>query len=59
MLAKGGSGPGAASCNLGPGHLVEPAEVQTLLAEPNTALAIVSRARVIRRDVVVLAPAYD
>lgn len=48
-----------ASCRLGVRGMVEPGEIQTLLAEPNRALAIVSRARVIRRDAVTLFPDFD
>ena len=44
---------------LGVSPLLDPGEASALLAEPDTALVVATRGRVIRRDVVVLAPAYD
>lgn len=48
----------ATESTVGPTPIVESAEIQTLLAEPNTALAYVTRARVPRRDVIRLTPDY-
>jgi hypothetical protein len=38
--------------------LVQAGEVEDLLAEPDTALAVISRGRVVRRDVIRLTPIY-
>ena len=40
-------------------QLIQPEEIATLLAEPNLALAVTTRARVPRRDVIVLSPRFD
>lgn len=43
---------------LGAAPLIEAAELATLLAEPDTALAVLNRARAPRRDVIRLCPEY-
>ena len=48
-----------AQVKLGVAPLLDAGEVSALLAEPDTALAVATRGRVVRRDVIVLAPAYD
>jgi hypothetical protein len=43
---------------LGVRAIVEAGEISSLLADPDTALAIITRARVLRRDVIRLSPLY-
>jgi hypothetical protein len=59
IIANGGNFNSSPHCQLGVKGLVEPGEVSTLVAEPNTALAVMSRARVIRRDLLILKPDYE
>ncbi len=39
-------------------RLITPDEINTLLAEPNMAIAVGQRARVVRRDLIKLQPEY-
>jgi type IV secretory pathway TraG/TraD family ATPase VirD4 len=48
-----------AQVKLGVMPLLDPAEVSSLLAQPDSALVVATRARVVRRDVVMLSPQYD
>lgn len=52
-------GDSGVSSSLSPFPLVFAEELPTLLAEPNLALAITTRARVPRRDVIKLSPRFD
>lgn len=55
----GGKDSGAAfETKLGPRPVIEAGELQTLLAEPDTALVLTTRGRVPRRDIIQLAPIY-
>lgn len=53
-----GAGGSKTSVQLEPRPVINAAELQTLLAEPDTALILATRARVARRDVIRLSPAY-
>jgi len=39
-------------------RLIAPDEINTLLAEPNMAVAVIQRGRVVRRDLIKLQPEY-
>jgi TraM recognition site of TraD and TraG len=52
-------GDNGVTSSLSPHPLIVPEEVSTLLAEPNLALVVTTRARVPRRDVVMLKPRFD
>lgn len=54
----GDSQAGRPGLTLAPKPLIRPDELQSLLAEPDTALIIANRARVARRDVIKLSPVY-
>lgn len=62
LASIGGAAPGQAlgasnpKTKLGPRPVLEQEELQSLLAEPDTALALLTRGRVVRRDVVKLHP---
>lgn len=55
-IATGGAGGGGTITRIGPRPVVHPDELQSLLAEPDTALFLLTRGRVVRRDVVKLDP---
>lgn len=55
-IASGGAGGGGTITRIGPRPVVDPSELQSLLAEPDTALFLLTRGRVVRRDVVKLKP---
>lgn len=59
MLTSGQPVTGEPTSQFGPMPLFQAAEVNALLAEPNTAIALTNRARVPRRDIIRLNPVYD
>jgi len=56
---KGEQPQNPAQVKLGVAPLLDPAEVSSLLARPDSALVVATRARVVRRDVVMLSPIYE
>ena len=57
-IVQGGTSSAGFETKLGPRPVIEPGEMQTLLAEPNSAVVAVTRGRVPRRDVVRLSPIF-
>jgi hypothetical protein len=56
--ARGAENVSRPQSQIGPRPIVLPGEVNSLLSEPNTALAVLTRGRVARRDVIRLKPEY-